>query len=612
MCTRKVFSLAAEALEGPKNSYTQEKPMVSLQFGQVKMTILLFLILTMAWFCDKLLFAPTMLEIMSILIVEILRTEAKGWHLNRKICAVKLMIKWPMAIAWYWLKSTDSYKVATICNEFCWKCFIIQTIKLFKVLPNCSRSFDSTLGYPGEGWPTGRQRNRKRKKRKEWSTNFANLSMATWNTRSMTTERYDYCRNMGYDVLAVTELWRKQDKFTNRSNEFTVSATARDKFGNLRNEKDPAAGVGIILSPRAQKKFMGAGNNDSERICWVRLRGPACNLFIVAVYMPHSKRVQPAQIDTLRELDTICKQAKKGDCIVVMGDFNVQLPAEKQGSTGKYVCAQGESEEANEVLNFMRSHDLFAVNTKFRKRKSPATYLHVVAQGTAGVHDQYLGREVKVSWKGTDMFGKIIENHAGEYGTRRWKVQFTDGYVKSYSESDLENILVLRKRETEGKQLDYIMVSNRWLTSVEDASVKWGPSEHRNIYGRADHALVCCKWIWKIQTNKLTPAKDFNTLDPHTPEGETSIAKFDEAVDEKDKELKADAENLTIEQQYANMRAAIDHAIQSTLPNKKRGGRIARKVSKRTRDLFDKRTQMSKDKKKRTKADYKRIQQQIK
>ena len=133
----------------------------------------------------------------------------------------------------------------------------------------------------------------------------------------------------------------------------------------------------------------------------------------------------------------------------------------------------------------MKNHDLFTVNNKFRKRQSPATYLNVIAQGTAGVHDQYLGREVKVRWKSKDRFGKIIENFSDRYGVRRWKVQFNDGYVKSYLESELERILILQKRTIEGKQLDYIFVSNRWLTSVEDASVKWGPSEHWNLYGRA-------------------------------------------------------------------------------------------------------------------------------
>ena len=101
----------------------------------------------------------------------------------------------------------------------------------------------------------------------------------------MTQERFEYCQNMVYDILAVTELWRSQEKYTNRSNEFTTSATVRDKDGNLVNDKDPAAGVGILLSQRAQAKVLGTGNNGNERICWVRLKGPACNLFVVAVYL---------------------------------------------------------------------------------------------------------------------------------------------------------------------------------------------------------------------------------------------------------------------------------------------------------------------------------------
>ena len=57
----------------------------------------------------------------------------------------------------------------------------------------------------------------------------------------MTIERFDYCKRMGYDVLAVSELWRTQEKFTSRSYEFTTSATVKGKHGNLVNENDPAA-----------------------------------------------------------------------------------------------------------------------------------------------------------------------------------------------------------------------------------------------------------------------------------------------------------------------------------------------------------------------------------
>ena len=50
--------------------------------------------------------------------------------------------------------------------------------------------FDSTRGYPGEGW----------------SNKFPLLTMVTWNCRSLTVERMSYCRALGFDVLALTEL----------------------------------------------------------------------------------------------------------------------------------------------------------------------------------------------------------------------------------------------------------------------------------------------------------------------------------------------------------------------------------------------------------------------
>ena len=152
-----------------------------------------------------------------------------------------------------WTTRTVIFKTAMILFEQCRKHFCFCVKELFKVLPNYPRLFDSTLGFPGEGWTAGRKSKRQRKK-KTWSATVENLSMATWNTRSMTHERYDFCKSMGYDVLAVCELWRTQEKFTTRTNEFTISATARDKHVNLVNGNDPAAGVGILLSPRAQKK----------------------------------------------------------------------------------------------------------------------------------------------------------------------------------------------------------------------------------------------------------------------------------------------------------------------------------------------------------------------
>ena len=99
----------------------------------------------------------------------------------------------------------------------------------------------------------------------------------------------------------------------------------------------------------------------------------------------------------------------------------------------------------------------------------------------------------------------------------------------------------------------------------------------------------------------------------NTSEGVICIAKFNETIETKEKELSEALQNPTIEQQYVNLCEAISHAIEITLPSKKRGETVARKVLKRTRDLFDNRTEMGKlSGAKWTKAEYKRIQKQIK
>ena len=83
------------------------------------------------------------------------------------------------------------------------------------------KKFDATLGYPGEGW----------------STSFPNLRMATWNSRSMTQERFAYCKSLKYDVLALTELWRTQQKYQNSSKAFIASEPKIIQKGTRKGEQ---------------------------------------------------------------------------------------------------------------------------------------------------------------------------------------------------------------------------------------------------------------------------------------------------------------------------------------------------------------------------------------
>ena len=91
-----------------------------------------------------------------------------------------------------------------------------------------------------------------------------------------------------------------------------------------RFPQDKAAGVGILLSSKAEQKVLTFGST-SERVCYVLLSGPVCNLFIVAVYIPHRGRTSPCQDDTIKDVQEALKKAPTQDCIMLMGDFNDQL-----------------------------------------------------------------------------------------------------------------------------------------------------------------------------------------------------------------------------------------------------------------------------------------------
>ena len=139
-----------------------------------------------------------------------------------------------------------------------------------------------------------------------------NFKIATWNTRSMTFERFNYCKSLGYDVLTVTEQWRTQAKFQTKSKSYIVGEAKLTKKNKLRYPNDKAAGVGIMLSKPAEQKVMMFGST-SERVCYVRLAGPVCNLFIIACYMSHRGRTCPSQDDTILHLQEALNKASVKD-----------------------------------------------------------------------------------------------------------------------------------------------------------------------------------------------------------------------------------------------------------------------------------------------------------
>ena len=75
-------------------------------------------------------------------------------------------------------------------------------------------------------------------------------------------------------MLALTELWRTQDKFQTVDRNFTVSEPIKVKKPGTdelinRFPNDKAAGVGILLSEAAEQKLESFGS-EGERVCWVQ------------------------------------------------------------------------------------------------------------------------------------------------------------------------------------------------------------------------------------------------------------------------------------------------------------------------------------------------------
>ena len=117
----------------------------------------------------------------------------------------------------------------------------------------------------------------------------------------------------------------------------------------------------------------------------------------------------------------------------------------------------------------LTTYDLYSVNTKYRKKnQSPATYLQVVVQEDPVTHEQYVGREVQTEWCYKKYSGKVVENYyCTKARARKWRVKYSDGYISNYFEDELNQTLVLENKQTEGRQLDYILEKQMYLKTEE-------------------------------------------------------------------------------------------------------------------------------------------------
>ena len=333
--------------------------------------------------------------------------------------------------------------------------------------------------------------------------------------------------------------------------------------------------------------------------------------------MPHRGRVQPSQDDTIQDLHEALKKAPTNDCIIMMGDLNEQLPGNINNHTGKWVGGKP-SKNAEKILELKRMYDLYAANTHFEPKQGQTVHTYLKPKCTdENKRDDfglYVGERVKCKYKGNEIGGEVIavEEMQAEQDSK-WTVKFDDGYTSKYGTKQLGRMLNRAPDCKRGRQIDYILVSNRWRSSITDSKPRWTPSIHRSITGcKSDHALVECKWKWRMRREKPKAVPDFDVLSQKRKDGNGKprankyVTEFGKVVKEKMRELQH-SKNDSATQLHYKMCTAITQAINEVLPKAKRRRGPKRKVSDETKRLYETRSKRDWT----SKADLKKLQQEI-
>jgi hypothetical protein len=241
----------------------------------------------------------------------------------------------------------------------------------------------------------------------------------------LSNERLQYVlEDVQADVTALTELHGNQ----------VGRVCERVIVSDAPGPGDSAAGAAIVLSSRASRRVLASGA-ESSRVVWCRLEGMYFNQFIIGAYVAHKGRQAPNQQDVWNDIRKCARRAKKGDCLVLLGDMNGRLARGIPGSTGQFSMHAHCDAGGELMLDFMKDFEMRAVSTDFKPTKG------------------------------------------SKYGNATY---------------------IAKNPALSPSQIDYILVSTRRSSCVTDSKVRWGPSQHRFGH-KFDHGMVTADWKWRLR-----------------------------------------------------------------------------------------------------------------
>ena len=102
-----------------------------------------------------------------------------------------------------------------------------------------------------------------------------------------------------------------------------------------------------MLFDRAAKCVINS-NTCGSQIVYARIRFTPCNLFVIAVYMPHAgRKVKPFAADIRKQLEEVLLQVNQYECVILLGDLNCKLGRNRDKLTGKWCVHKYANKRAN-------------------------------------------------------------------------------------------------------------------------------------------------------------------------------------------------------------------------------------------------------------------------
>ena len=332
----------------------------------------------------------------------------------------------------------------------------------------------------------------------------ASLKLGTWNCQGLSSVKKDIALKLDKDILCLTEThkWRDTDNDMN--------------YGDQPPKSDGWSGVALLVNKRVSKYVTTTGCTGS-RITYCRLQGNITNYFIIGVYIPPRKKINPSQDDIYNDLESLLQQARRHECVIIMGDFNSRLSRNEPGYVGRWCIHQRRDSGGDRLLDIMKKYSLRCVSSYFqpKRRHSNAIFMNVQPQKPPS-------------------------------------------------------------------QIDYILVSGRWSTSVRNCTTAWGPAI--TAHGRKyDHAMVSALMKIRLKCDRRKQRKNFSAL------RETEIAAAHEKVIQE--ELDKTPRPATAKDRLQRLNSAMQ-AAQSTLPKKSLNPTRKLNVSQKTLQLLDERKKL--------------------